>query len=460
MKLTIKVNLLFTAIVSGILLVAAIVIFNITRQNVVTDFRQRLKTRAARTAYFFHLFGNDSTSFLKSLDANAPPFLFNKSIGVFDEQRNLLYEYFDDTVTKHTTAWKDLLSKNPLPGTPIFYRTGNKESCLYYDVTDKPHLIVVVTAENLTGKKYIGDLRNIFLVYFPGAVLVALVAGYLFSRSLVKPMKDTIHDVKLITSQNLSHRLTIGNNKDELAELNATFNDLLNRLEESFDIQRRFISNASHELSTPLTSLSSQIEVSLLHERSGEEYRRVLKSMLEDVKQLHQLTKTLLEIAKAGTHGAISLDKIRIDEVIIRAHNEVIKQNPKFKINLDFADLPENEEECMVFGNVHLLQSAIKNIIENGCKYSPGNTDEVHLTFKNKSIEINFHNDGDTIPDAEMEQLFEPFYRGSNAEGKRGVGLGLTLTKRIISLHKGFLEVSSGHEKGTNFTIILPSLAR
>ena len=458
MKLTIKVNLLFTAIVSGILLVVALIIFNVSRQNVMADFRQRLKVRAARTAYFYHLFGNDSTNLLKSLDAKAPPFLFNKSIYVYSEEKKLLYEFHDDSLSK--LQLNDSKFEQLRPGETLFYKTGNSETCLFFDSTTKKRIIVMVNAENITAQEYLDDLKNIFLIYFPGAALFTLLTGYLFSRNIVRPVKETIHDVKLITSQNLSHRLYIGKSKDELAELNMTINELLNRLEESFAIQRRFISNASHELSTPLTSLSSQIEVSLLHERSGSEYRRVLISMLEDVRQLHQLTKTLLEIAKAGTHGTISLDKIRIDEVIIRAHNEVIKQNQHFKVNLDFAELPENEDECMVFGNQHLLQSAFKNIMENGCKYSPNSTVDVELTFVEHKVLIKFKNEGDTLPDTEMSQLFEPFYRGANAEGKQGVGLGLTLTRRIINLHKGQLEIKSGDEGKTIFIIILPSVKK
>ena len=185
---------------------------------------------------------------------------------------------------------------------------------------------MVVAAENVNGKEYLNQLERIFFVFMPGAVLFTLLVGYLFARSIVKPIRETIHDAKLISSQNLSKRLFVGKRKDELAELNASFNALLDRLEESFSIQRRFISNASHELSTPLTSISSQIEVALLQHRSAEQYREVLHSVLEDAQELHHLTKNLLEIAKAGTHGTISLDKIRLDEVLFRAHGEVLRQ--------------------------------------------------------------------------------------------------------------------------------------
>jgi len=316
----------------------------------------------------------------------------------------------------------------------------------------------MIAPENMVGKEYLSEFKRIVYIFFPAAVLFTLIAGYIFSRSIIKPIKETIHDVQLITSQNLSHRLFVGKRKDELAELNMTFNDLLNRLEESFAIQRRFISNASHELSTPLTVVSSQIEVALLHNRSDEEYRRILYSVLDDVKGLHQLTKTLLEIAKAGTHGTISLEKVRVDELLIKAHTEVMKQNPGFNVGLEFADLPENENECLVFGNSPLLQSAFKNIMENGCKYSPDQSVLLQLFFRNDKAEILFFNKGDIIPDDEINRLTEPFYRGANAEGNQGVGLGLTLNRRIIGLHKGLLEIQSDPDNGTTVRIQLPTL--
>ncbi|MBL0337048.1 MAG: HAMP domain-containing protein [Chitinophagaceae bacterium] len=215
------------------------------------------------------MFKNDSTNLLKSLDANSPPVLFNKNIGIYDSNYNELYEFHDQNMTelKPDTVW---LSKAKLNG-EHFLSLGPKEVGIF---RHENGILVLVAAENISGRSYIYNLKKTFLVYFPIAVLVTLFAGYLFSRSIIRPIKQTIHDVKLITSQNLSHRLFTGKRKDELAQLNETFNALLNRLEESFAMEKRFISNASHELSTPLTSISSQVEVALLQERTSEIYKR------------------------------------------------------------------------------------------------------------------------------------------------------------------------------------------
>jgi two-component system sensor histidine kinase ArlS len=455
MKLAFKINLLFTSIVSCILLGMAFLVFGLSKENINRNFQQQIKSRAARAAYLYNLFRNDTTNLLKSLDANSPPVLFNKNIGIYDEGYKELYKYHDQNVAeiKPDTAWLSEAKENG----EYFVSVREKEVGIFFHDNA---VLVLVAAENIQGRAYINNLKKIFIIYFPIAVIVTLFAGYLFSRTLIKPIRQTIHDVKLITSQNLSHRLVPGNSKDELAELNQTFNALLNRLEESFAMEKRFISNASHELSTPLTSISSQVEVALLQDRESVEYRKVLASVLKDAQGLHQLVRNLLEIAKAGTHGLISLEKLRLDEILIKAHSDVLRVNPGFRIELAFPDLPEDENECIVFGNTSLLHSAFKNIMENGCKYSPDSKTKIGLIFKGEEVEIVFSNQSDFLPSDEIERLFEPFYRSSNAESKPGVGLGLTLTKRIIGLHKGNLTIHSDPMTGTVIQITLPTLKR
>ncbi len=455
MKLAFKINLLFTGIVSCILLGMALLIFTLSKENINRNFKQQIKSRAGRAAYFYSRFSNDSTNLLKSLDANSPPLLLNKNIGIYNADYKELYEFHDPNVVelKPDTAWLYKAKENG----EYFLSWGKAEIGVFYHENG---VLVLVAAENISGRTYINNLKKIVIIYFPVAVIVTLLAGFLFSRTIIRPIKQTIYDVKLITSQNLSHRLFTGKRKDELAELNETFNALLNRLEESFAMEKRFISNASHELSNPLTSISSQVEVALLQERASEEYKKVLASVLKDAHGLHQLVRNLLEIAKAGTHGLISLEKVRLDEILIKAHIEILRGINNYKIEIAFPDLPEDENECMIFGNSTLLHSAFKNIMENGCKYSPDNTTKVDLMFNGEEAVIIFSNKSDFLPSEEIEKLFEPFYRSSNAGNKPGVGLGLTLTRRIIGLHKGNLTIQSDPVFGTHIQITLPTLKR
>ena len=287
--------------------------------------------------------------------------------------------------------------------------------------------------------------------------MVAIASGYFFSRGLLLPIKRITDEVNIISAKNLAHRIKSGHANDEWNNLTGTLNELLNRLQESFEIQRRFISNASHELSTPLTSISSQLEVSLQRERGAGEYRQVMLSVYQDVRHLSNLTQTLLEFAKAsGTPGGIEIGLVRVDEVLMQLPGEMKKINKAYLVKLDFDKLPDQEEQLLVLGNAALLFTAIKNIVSNACKYSNNHLANVKLSVRQKQIVITIEDEGKGIAAGELQNIFQPFYRAGNSRDITGFGLGLSLASRFLKLHKGAISVQSLVDKGTTFTITLP----
>ncbi|MEO5997269.1 MAG: HAMP domain-containing sensor histidine kinase, partial [Chitinophagaceae bacterium] len=285
-----------------------------------------------------------------------------------------------------------------------------------------------------------------------------LVTGYIFSTRLLMPIKKIATDVEDISAQNLTRRINTGKSKDEWFSLANTLNQLLNRLQESFELQRRFISNASHELSTPLTSISSQVEVALQKERHASEYETVLKSIYQDVRHMSKLTRTLLEFAKAsGNAGGLKIDLVRIDEIIMTIPAEMAKINSDFSVLLQFEKLPETEESLLVFGNEDLLFLAIKNIVLNACKYSKNHQAIIVLKVEEKRLVVTVSDNGKGIAESDLKNIFQPFFRVEENVTGEGFGLGLSLTERIVKLHKGAIEVASQPGVGTTFVIILPS---
>jgi two-component system, OmpR family, sensor histidine kinase ArlS len=171
-----------------------------------------------------------------------------------------------------------------------------------------------------------------------------------------------------------------------------------------------------------------------------------------------QLTKSLLEIAKTGSQGGIELNEVRVDEVLLKVMADVKKLNANYGVELNFGEFPEDEKDFVVFGNNELLYIAIKNIVENGCKYSSDKRTLVDLSFANHKVYVRVVNQGDVIAAEEIPQIFQPFYRGSGTGNSRGFGLGLALAQRIISLHKGTILVQSDASRGTVFTVHLPAI--
>jgi two-component system, OmpR family, sensor histidine kinase ArlS len=457
LKIRNKITLLFTVLVIAILLILNLFVYYSSANERKENFRKRLRGRASNNVQIFDYFGDSSVNMLRRIDAGALVSLPQKSVAIFDTTRRVLYSYQAENAPPlqvDSSQFSDILKSE---SGQHYFMIGKREAFIFHYSDADKNFIIVVAAFDEDGRMRLVELKKLLLLSLLIGTLATLIIGYLFSSQLVRPIKDIIGKVNDISSHNLSKRLTTGNSQDELNDLAKTFNDLLNRLQESFTTQRRFISNASHELSTPLTSISSQLQVTLQKERPVAEYQAVLQSIQEDVEQMRQLNKSLLEIARAGSQGSIELDELRIDELLLKVIADIRRINEAFDVELQFHNMPEEEKQCMVFGNFDLIYIAIKNIIENGCKYSPDKTSVVRVEFEKEHIIIRVINQGDIITEQEAAQIFQPFFRGANAGENEGFGLGLPLAKRIVSLHKGTIGVQSD-EEGTIFTITLPSL--
>ena len=458
MTIRTKITLLFTLLVTALLLLTAYSVYYLSSVQRKSVFKQRLSGRAHNAAQLFAILGDSSQSSLQRIDASNARFFTSKSIHIFSPEKKRLYA-FNTSPTDDFTLTAATLDDISAHG-ELSFQIGKRDAFgEVASVIGGPY-VIVVAAYDADGHQWLKDLRQILATSLVAGMALTMLVGYVFSRQLISPISSIIEEVNNISSHNLSHRIDAGSGQDELFRLANTFNDLLNRLHESFTIQRRFISNASHELSTPLTSISSQLEVTLQKPRSQEEYRQVLESVQEDVQQMRQLTKSLLEIAKTGHQGSIELHEIRIDEVLIKITGAVQKLSADYQVLLRFEEFPEEEGRFLVFGNSDLLFSALGNIIENGCKYSTDQTSRVFLRFGENELIIDVLNNGDVIMQEEIENIFLPFYRSPRSIEHKGFGLGLALAKRIIGLHRGQIEVSSDESSGTLFRITLPSAGK
>jgi len=449
--------LLFTLLVTGIISLLTGSIYYSAKAERVKAFSRRLRARANYNIYLYGTMGDSSFYYMHRTDsASMVGALASRSIGIWTEDGKPIY-LFELPGTKHLAVSDTLFREVKEKGEKSF-TMDNRDAIAVHRVTGRRNFIVVVAGRDEDGLDRLETLKKILLIGLVTSIVLTALVSFLFARQLLRPIALIIREVNEISSYDLSHRIRAGSGQDEMSQLANTFNDLLARLQEAFAIQRRFISNASHELSTPLTSVSSQVEVVLQKERSAEEYKQVLFSVREDVQQMRQLTKSLLEIAKTGSQGGIELNEVRIDEVLLKVIGDVKKLSAAYVVELEFGEFPEDEKDFVVFGNIDLLYIAIKNVVENGCKYSPNATSFVDLSFHHHKIFIRVINRGNVIPVEELPQIFQPFYRGSGTGSSRGFGLGLSLAERIISLHKGSILVQSDPANGTCFTIELPAI--
>ncbi|MEY3243307.1 MAG: hypothetical protein RIR11_4746 [Bacteroidota bacterium] len=353
-----------------------------------------------------------------------------------------LPKYFFDNIMEHTVA--------NLKVDDTFY-TGIKH-------TNRDSVyVVIVSAKNYYASHHLLFMRNIIIIGILSIVLIIIYLSFYFSKHIFSPIINITDKVKQISSENIHLRIEERNDDNEISQLISTFNDLLNRLETAFEIQKNFISNASHEFGTPLTSIMGETEVMLRKDRSVEEYKQSLKSILEEAERLNQITQTLLYLAQTGyTNKNIKTELVRTDELIWHTKEIADKLNPKNKIQIDISLMPENPTKLKVYGSKQLLSIAISNIINNACKYSNNKTVSVSIASSDEYVIIVIKDQGIGIPESEMPFIYDPFFRASNTHSFEGYGIGLPLTRNIVKIHNGQLVVSSMMDVGTTVQIKLP----
>jgi signal transduction histidine kinase len=318
-------------------------------------------------------------------------------------------------------------------------------------------VIVVVSAQNEYIKNQLKNLRAILLVGLFFSTGLTLLLGFIFSKQIFLPIRKMTQRVKSINTENLHLRLPANNNTDEINDLARTFNNMLDRLETSFESQNNFVSNASHELSTPLTSIIGEAELALQKERSPVRYQEAMSIILQDAERLKAIIQSLLSLAQTGFDGKKQLlVPLRADEIVLNAKRAVDRIYPDNKVRIDYSLFPENEEKLEILGNEHLLTLAITNIILNACKYSDNKEVVVGIGSSNTNLIIIVKDYGIGIPEEELQYIYDPFFRASNTGRVKGYGIGLPLARNIVRIHKGILKVGSVVNEGTQVEIYLP----
>ncbi len=283
------------------------------------------------------------------------------------------------------------------------------------------------------------------------------LGGYLLAFRSLGPLARMAEHARRITAEHLHERLSLEDSGAELNQLRDAFNETLARLESSFSQLRSFTADASHELRTPLTALRSVGEVGLRQDRSGEEYRDVIGTMLEEVDRLSRIVDGLLTLARADAGHA----RIRIEPVDLSAlASDVVDR---------LAVLAEERRqtlEARVNGPVNVqgdrlaLRQALLNLVDNAIKYAPEGTRVlVRAGRESNTAYVEVQDEGPGISSEHRERIFERFYRvdGSRSREMGGAGLGLSLVKGTADAHAGWIELKTEKGRGSTFRLVLPA---
>ncbi len=443
MQIKTRLTIQFILIVAGITLFSLFFIYFKFKAHIEDEFYEALYSKATMTAEM--IVKNDVP---KPQPVTEPTLMttFRENILVYDEQNTLVYSF--NTIPEDIAVMD--LNKIRQEGNCRIIHEQFLALGISYKNKKGRHFVVI--AESIFNSDELHNLRNILIFDFFLIIAIVALGGWFFSRQALAPVERIMQQMDDIRPTDLSQRLNILK-RDELSHLIETINSLLQRIEMAFDAQKRFISNVSHELKNPLTVISTQLEVSLQKERKTAEYQKIISSVLDDTKELSEISDKLLELAKLNSErGAIVFERVRLDEIIWQTKTTVLKNHSDYKITFEVLQLPEDETDLYVQANEALLRTALLNLIENGCKFSPDKHVKITLNY-DKALQVEIQDQGVGISEEDKKRIFEPFYRSEQTKNTRGSGIGLSLVDSILRLHHIQLEVVSQEKKGTTFRL-------
>lgn len=452
MTLRNRLTLLFTAIVSGLLLVFCLVIYVVAERHRANEYRERLRAEAITSAEL--LLGRDTVGrqLYKLLDKNHMTVLNEEEIIIYTYRNEIVYE----SGTDYLTVSQSRLDQVRLTG-EVYWRSGSREivGVRFGDRTNR--FVVLASAIDKYGFSKQRNLAGLLTTGWVLAVLIVFATGRIYAGRALRPIRRIIGQIDTVTASHLERRLAEGPNADELTQLARRFNRMLDRLEDAFRQQRTFVSNASHELRTPLTAITGQLEVALLAGDDLDDLRATVRSVLDDVRDLNRLTNGLLSLANVSAdESAVVMGPVALDELIWQVRADLLRLRPDAGVAVSFDNLSEPPANLYVTGSEPLLRTALFNLLENGSKFAPDHQVSLRLTVEPGAFVLAFHNNGPSIAADELPEIFKPFRRGSNGRTVAGHGIGLSLTERIVQLHWGRLTVASDVEQGTTFIVSLP----
>lgn len=302
-------------------------------------------------------------------------------------------------------------------------------------------------------------LRELFAAYmiaFPVVILLSMIGGWLLARFSLKPVDKITTAAHEITAHNLNQRLPMPSSNDEIARLTATLNEMIERLQDSFEQIRRFTSDVSHELRTPLAILMGELELALRSPKTPGQYVETITSAMEEVTRLSKVVQSLLDISRAETGQVrINFEPLNLSATIrdIAEDMQILAEEKGIKLDSIV------EDNVTIYADDVRIHQLLINIIDNSIKYNrPNGSVLVRMQRDEGYAIIRISDTGVGIPKDNIEHIFERFFRVDKSRSRdvEGTGLGLAIVKWIVEAHNGEINVESEFGKGTMFTITLP----
>jgi len=324
-------------------------------------------------------------------------------------------------------------------------------------ISARDRKLVVVVGQSLEGRdRALADLDRVLLLGGPLALLLASLAGYLLTGAALHPVEDMRREAEAISATNLDERLAPAGRNDELGRLGRTLNEMLDRVERAVAHERTFVSDASHELRSPLAMLRIELELIARDAPRGEALQRAVRSAVEETGRLGQLADDLLLLTRADETGlALQTARIPARELLHAAADRARRRRPTGTLRIS---VDETARDAFVVADVARIGQALDNLLSNAMRYA---TTQISLSAirRDATIELHVRDDGSGFPPAFLPDAWTRFARADLARTEDGAGLGLAIVRTIAELHGTTAHAENLPACGADVWIAVPRAA-
>ena len=431
----ILLTLKYTALMSAVLIVSLIIVYLMSDHARHTAFRHTLRSEAITKANLFLEHRVDAET-MQHIYLNNTQFINEVEVAVYTPGFVMLYhDAAQHDIVKETQGMiaeiceqgeMDLEVEEGYQAVGILYKdpllsplkgddTSRAEKSPFKgDLEGLGFYIITAAAHDGYGEANILALRHTLFIILIVSVVLMLVIGYILATMTIRPIERALNSQKML------------------------------------------VSNVSHELRTPLASIIGELDLAIQRQRTPEDYQQRIANALSDAHRMSGIIVGLLNMARAEyDKSQIKMELIRIDELLMEVRENLLRANSRYNININYDDslLADDADEALSLrANQYLLSLALRNLMENNCKYSDNQTSNITISMKDNRIALTFTDNGIGMTVAEQRSIFKPFFRGNHLVSE-GHGIGMALAQRIITLHGGKIQVISKEGYGTTFLV-------
>lgn len=461
MSLRLRLTLFFSIFIAVILAVVSVSVFSLTERFLDQTLRERADESMQRVdgALFYEVSSQLATDIiwdyqilgfegiplrdpndLFRFDPTPPPGDAELRSLLGEPQRQQLVAEGETSMLTRLESGVDVYLSARL-GTLMFQSGDQRYASL---------LLVAVPASSTTAA--LNQLSSALFLTALVAFAVCALGIWLLAGSVLAPLQRITQTAAMVTGSDLSKRIPVPRSNDELQEMSLTLNRMLDRLQESFETQRRFTADASHELRTPVTAIAGHANYLLRRTRPDPEQVDSLTVIRHEADRMGKLVNDLLELARADAGFSINLEPINLVEVAETVHMEVAPVAGSAQVTVNTA-----QPVLEVMGDATRLKQVVLNLVQNALN-AGAETVAISLSHDRQSVTLEVLDNGPGIPENAISHLFERFYRVDGARSTRGngSGLGLPIVNWIVQQHEGKVEVESRVGEGTVFRVVLP----